>query len=318
MAENTNIEWADHTFNPWEGCTKVGPGCDHCYAENRNQRFSKGINWGAGAPRRRTSEANWRKPIKWNAEVFYVCQSCGWRGPEGKTHPMVHCCTCGGSLKKTRPRVFCASLADVFDNEIDIVWRDDLFDIIDSTPNLDWLLLTKRIGNVEQMLIDIYRDKLPDNVHLGATIVNQTEADRDIQRLLKIKARFHFLSIEPLLSKIDLTFNDYSDGMIVQKMHSVNQVIVGGESGHDARLAHPDWVRFLRDQCEAYGVAFLFKQWGEWEPRDVVESELAESLEVQGKYIYFDGCHFVKVGKKKAGRVLDGKTHTEYPVVRDQ
>jgi len=116
MAENTKIEWCDHTFNPWEGCTKVGPGCDNCYAETRNARFAGGLalNWGHGAPRRRTSAANWRKPLSWNAahaEFF--------------------------ALHGRRQRVFCASLADVFDNEAPPQWRRDLFDVIELTPNLD-------------------------------------------------------------------------------------------------------------------------------------------------------------------------------------
>ena len=118
MSANTKIEWATHTFNPWEGCQKVGPGCDHCYAENRNARFGGGvaINWGPGAPRRRTSEANWRQPRKWNEEA----KGLG-----------------------IRYQVFCASLADVFDNAVDPQWRADLFYLIQTTPHLDWLLLTK-------------------------------------------------------------------------------------------------------------------------------------------------------------------------------
>jgi protein gp37 len=125
MSENSKIEWTDHTFNPWEGCQKVSPGCDHCYAETRNARFAGGtaINWGPGAPRRRTSPANWRKPPQWN-----------------KTHAEFF------AAHGRRQRVFCASLADVFDNAVDEQWRADLFALIRATPNLDWLLLTKRIG----------------------------------------------------------------------------------------------------------------------------------------------------------------------------
>ncbi|WP_143292922.1 DUF5131 family protein, partial [Burkholderia pseudomallei] len=176
MSENSKIEWCDHTFNPWEGCQKVGPGCDHCYAEARNARFSGGtaVNWGPGAPQRRTSPANWRKPMKWNRDgAFYA-------------------------IHGHRQRVFCASLADVFDNTVDPAWRADLFRLIADTPNLDWLLLTKRIGNVAAMLREIGIDRLPDNVWIGATIVNQEEADRDIPKLLAVPARVRFLSMEPL------------------------------------------------------------------------------------------------------------------------
>ena len=115
MAENTKIEWTDHTLNPWEGCQKVGPGCDHCYAETRNARFAGGtaINWGPGAPRRRTSASNWALPKRWNA------QSDTFMAQHGR-----------------RQRVFCASLADVFDNAVDPQWRADLFALIAATPRL--------------------------------------------------------------------------------------------------------------------------------------------------------------------------------------
>ena len=129
MAENSKIEWTDHTFNPWMGCMKVGPGCDGCYAENlMDHRYGR-VRWGAGEPRVRTSTANWRKPVQWNRDAS---------GRDGD-----------------RPFVFCASLADVFDNEVDPLWRADLFALIDATPNLVWLLLTKRIGNVMKMVEDV-------------------------------------------------------------------------------------------------------------------------------------------------------------------
>ena len=124
MVENTKIEWAHHTFNPWEGCTKVGPGCDHCYAERRNNRFHGG-NWGPGAPRRRTSPANWAKPRRWNRQAAEL---------------------------GTRYRVFCASLVDWLDNEVAVDWLADLLNLIRCTPHLDWLLLSKRIGNWEPRL----------------------------------------------------------------------------------------------------------------------------------------------------------------------
>ncbi|MGF6851142.1 protein gp37 [Paraburkholderia sp. CI3] len=177
MSQNSKIEWTDHTFNSWEGCQKVGPGCDHCYAETRNARFSGGVavNWGPGAPRRRTSPANWRKPIVWNAAHAEFFAAHG-----------------------RRQRVFCASLTDVFDNAVDPTWRRDLFDLIAKTPNLDWLLLTKRVGNVMSMISETAQYRfdlnclempcLPDNVWLGATIVNQEEADRDIPKLLAVPA----------------------------------------------------------------------------------------------------------------------------------
>lgn len=187
MAENTAIEWADHTFNPWTGCTKVSPGCDHCYAEAWAKR-SGTVRWGASEPRRRTTAANWRLPIKWNAQAER----------EGR-----------------RFRVFCSSLADVFDNAVPEAWRVDMLRLIAETPNLDWLLLTKRIGNAYTMMVEAFRagwpghgglwDRWPElfrNVWLGATVVDQAEADRDVPKLLAVPARVRFLSIEPMLGPI--------------------------------------------------------------------------------------------------------------------
>ncbi|HKT63467.1 MAG TPA: phage Gp37/Gp68 family protein [Burkholderia sp.] len=292
MSENSKIEWTDSTFNPWEGCQKVGPGCDHCYAESRNARFGGGtaVNWGPGAPRRRTSAANWRKPLQWNRDgTFYA-------------------------IHGRRRRVFCASLADVFDNEVDLLWRRDLFKLIVDTPNLDWLLLTKRIGNVPTMLRHIGVERLPDNVWLGATIVNQEEADRDIPKLLAVPARVRFLSMEPLLGPVDLErpmpgpdLDQGSGAKICQPwmiQSGIDWVIVGGESGAGARTMHADWARSLRDQCAAAGVPFLFKQWGEWAPNWFNDDA--------GK---IPGSEWMdRMGKKLAGRELDGRTHDEFPV----
>jgi protein gp37 len=338
MSENSKIEWTDHTFNPWEGCQKVGPGCDHCYAETRNARFAGGIaiNWGPGAPRRRTSPSNWRKPLQWNkahAEFF--------------------------ARHGRRQRVFCASLADVFDNAVDPAWRADLFDLIEKTPNLDWLLLTKRIGNVRKMISEtaqrrfdlecIEAPRLPDNVWLGATIVNQEEADRDIPKLLAVPARVRFLSMEPLLGQVDLTLVRGQFWALTQTMNvltgeacpslsgmapeaALDWVIVGGESGHGARPMHPVWALSLRDQCAAAGVPFLFKQWGEWQIASTENGHHDCDMERNAAHwVHFDGAltkpswhredyadadrayAMVKAGKKAAGRQLDGRTHDEFP-----
>jgi protein gp37 len=314
MAENSKIEWTDHTFNPWVGCTKVSPGCDHCYAESWAKRAGKsaGVTW--GGERRRTSAANWEQPRRWNAQAH----------KEGR-----------------RYRVFCSSLADVFDNQVPAQWRAELFALIDATPNLDWLLLTKRIGNVREMVLDMGRvmrmhndtfdPVLPRNVWLGATIVNQQEADRDIPKLLAVPARVRFLSIEPLLGPVDLR-------RLVQKAAehpergqppvsidalrgwyggagdpaSIDWVIVGGESGPGARPMSPDWARSLRDQCARAGVPFLFKQWGEWLPM----LGQAEGVAVRPKKATTpDGWVMGWAGKKAAGRRLDGAEHSGFPEV---
>lgn len=345
MSENSKIEWTDHTFNPWEGCQKVGPGCDHCYAETRNARFGGGtaINWGPGAPRRRTSASNWNKPMTWNrAHAEFFAQ-------HGR-----------------RQRVFCASLADVFDNAVDPQWRADLFELIEATPNLDWLLLTKRIGNVVDMVTEACelidhgdgwlslwaQGQWPANVWLGATIVNQEEADRDIPKLLAVPARRRFLSMEPLLGAVDLTGSCRpwgEHGASAALLSRIHWIIVGGESGPGARPMHPDWARSLRDQCTAAGVSFLFKQWGEWHTaaaigstgeavfrqfdshqqwvnkastwvqggicldRHGVEMKNGGDMQRASDAGAFPVTIMHKVGKKLAGRLLDGVQHDGFP-----
>ena len=226
MAETTGISWTDSTFNPWIGCTKVGPGCDHCYAETLMDKRWHKVQWGAGRQRERTSASNWAAPLHWEKhhEAFAV-------------------------MHDRRRRVFCASLADVFDNEAPDAWRADLFALIERTPHLDWLLLTKRIGNVHGMAP---ANGLPPNVWLGATMVNQTEWDRDMRKLLAVDASVRFVSVEPMVGPL-------SGGL---DLHGLDWVIVGGESGHGARQIHREWVDSLRRECQAASVAFFFKQWG--------------------------------------------------------
>lgn len=341
MSENTKIEWCDHTFNPWEGCQKVGPGCDHCYAETRNARFAGGtaINWGPGAPRRRTSVANWQKPLIWNKQNYWLCEECGVRGSDAdlsktKGEPCHH-----EMRSSVRQRVFCASLADVFDNQVDPQWRDELADLIETTPNLDWLLLTKRIGNVGPMLVDMFLDGAPDNLILGATIVNQKEADRDISKLLRMAVRRRFLSMEPLLGHVNLRqvpagvfaasmdaltgMWKWENGPTRRESPAIDWVIVGGESGPCARPMHPAWVRSIRDQCEAAGAPFLFKQWGEYGPVDAEKKPFLPLDEfpkdgLAGTVVtYPNGKQYLfpvkKVGKRAAGRLLDGVEHNGFP-----
>lgn len=307
MAENSNIEWCDHTFNPWIGCTKVSAGCANCYAEKQdNHRKWTPDGWGKGKPRKRTSEAYWRQPLKWN------------RDAEGAAR---------------RPRVFCASLADVFDSEVTHEWRIDLMRLIGSTPHLDWLLLTKRPQNVMPFLewaqakaegddwnnwANWLSGAPPANVWLGTSVENQQAADERIPHLLQVPAAVHFLSCEPILGPID--FNVDTEVGILSWLKSydfgseptnrVTWVIAGGESGPGARPMHPDWALSLRDQCQAAGVAFHFKQWGEY----IHESQT--NIVHNGKVrIWPDTTISYPVGKKEAGRLLDGRTWDEYPTV---
>jgi protein gp37 len=257
VAENSHISWTNHTFNPWIGCTKVSPACDGCYAAHLmgGGRYSR-VVWGepgkGEGTRSRTAPSNWAKVRKWNKQASDA---------PGKTY------------------VFCASLADVFDNAVPTEWRRDLFELIRETPNLTWLLLTKRPGNIVKLYDEAMAraewcgGPFPRNAAIGCTVVTQEEADRDVPKLLAAKAAlnpaFAFLSMEPLLGPVDLW------PMLGPHMHKgedrepVDWVIVGGETdqgAHKARVSDPAWFRSLRDQCRAAGVPFHFKQWGEWQP----------------------------------------------------
>lgn len=272
MGAHTAIEWATHTFNPWTGCQKVSPACDHCYAEATAKRAPATFGgWGSHAERKRTSESYWRQPLLWNKRA----------AKEG-----------------TRPRVFCASMADVFDNAVPEDWRIELWRLIRATPHLDWLLLTKRPQNIRKMLPseldhgrgNAWADGPWPNVWLGTTVENQAEADRRIPHLLAVPAAKRFLSCEPLLGPVDLSPRPTIDpsgrtmlpddvlrgtGMrhaappgwvYINGGPRIDWIIAGGESGPKARPSHPDWARSLRDQCQAASVPFFWKQWGEWRP----------------------------------------------------
>jgi len=361
MAENTKIEWAHHSFNPWIGCTKVSPACMHCYAERDFDHRLGQVQWRPNGTRVLTSNDNWAKPLKWNRDVqkqFEVAQAqwvsdCCWFGTKSYPEP---------KLSQFRKRVFCASLADVFEswdgpilnNKGERLWesqrgtkgwvpddgskdfsfekkpitmddvRTRLFALIDKTPNLDWLLLTKRPENVLGKCMwpihpsGIYQEGMSfaeshrrSNVWLGCSVENQEYADKRIPELLKCRdlSPVLFLSCEPLLGPVMLDriplkgFNLphldvlrkgwHSDGPFgfvgSHNAPSIDWVIAGGESGPEARPSDPDWFRSLRDQCQTAGVPFLFKQWGEF------------------------GENLQRVGKVRAGRVLDGVTHDGFP-----
>ena len=225
MAENSAIEWTDHTFNPWVGCTKISPACDHCYAEGWAKRTGGAGLW--KGERRRTSAANWKQPLKWNRDA---------------------------ERSGSRRKVFCASLADVFDNQVPEEWRTDLWSLIVDTPSLDWLLLTKRPQNIAKMLPPVWDDGWP-NVWLGTTVENQDEMAKRRGHLLAVPAAVHFLSVEPLLERVWLPAKD-------TYWYALDWVIVGGESGPGARQMNPDWARSLRDECAEMDVAFFMKQMG--------------------------------------------------------
>lgn len=268
MAKNSRIEWTTHTFNPWWGCVKMSPACKHCYAESWSKRVGKSV-WGIDAPRRFFGEKHWLEPLKWNAEA---------------------------ARTNSRPRVFCASMADVFEDrdELDF-WRERLWKLIEATPNLDWLLLTKRPDLVNKKVP--WGNNWPLNVWMGTTVENQTWANKRLPKLASIPAAVRFISAEPLLGPIDL--GTWSD--------QINWVITGGESGGKARPSSPSWFRDLLNQCMAANIPFHFKQWGDWGPGQGINLARARSARVA------DGTTMLRVGKKVAGRTLDGLTWDGLP-----
>ncbi len=348
MGETTAIEWATATFNPWIGCTKVSPGCAHCYAERDMDHRRGRVKWGKGNPRSRTSVEYWKQPLRWNR----------------------------AAIDGIRPRVFCSSLADVLDDEVPIEWLADLLHLISLTPHLDWLLLTKRPQNWGDRIHLAFQvgfdgdewasywldGDVPANVWMGTTVEDQQRAVERIPHLLEIPARVRFLSCEPMVGPVDLrewlnvcpvnrstihaesgAIADHGWGWEKNNMRGtpwkgtgLSWIICGGESGPQARPMHPEWARTLRDQTDAAGVPFLFKQWGEWLPghhyqysdaatkRDpALEQSRVFCMDWDGERYDVSGGGWsdepsddavYRVGKKAAGRSLDGRTWDGFPV----
>lgn len=277
MGEQTKISWTDSTFSPWIGCQRVSPGCENCYAEALDKRVGGGIDpsdgvkktrWGPSAPRIRTSAANWKKPIAWNRAA--------------------------AKLQK-RHLVFCSSLADVFEDREELIpWRRDLFELIDATPALTWLLLTKRPENIAPMAPPRWAQmwlggEFPRNVWLGTTVEDRLRAAKRLPFLLEIPAAVHFVSAEPLLEDIDLApwmwptrwhwdagfatpeaalagggwAKKKPQSLVSAGRNFIDWLIVGGESGGGARKFDLAWARKLREQATESGhTVFFMKQKG--------------------------------------------------------
>ena len=336
MGQNTKIEWASMSFNCWWGCTKVSKGCQHCYADTLATRYGNDI-WGPTAGRKPMSESYWKQLDKWQ------------RLAEKAT-----------TIEERFPRVFCCSMSDLFEGpetcqiqaayNVVVEGRRRLFEAIDRTPNLQYLLLTKRPENMIEFTPLSWLEQWPANVMAGTSVEDQEAADKRIPELLKVPAR-HFLSIEPLLGPVSLL--QYWQDTLTQKNPQgafgqsdtwdtwldggIDWVIVGGESGPGARPMHPDWVWTLRDQCQAADVPFHFKQWGEWLPAEATGSlEAFEEIRRIERNHYNGllakpsasdhvciipmgekGQQFCwRVGKKAAGRLLDGREWNEFPETR--
>lgn len=271
MGRDSKIQWCHHTFNPWIGCQRVSEECTHCYAAEstfvRVQRSEGRELWGneLRSERHVTSDANWRKPLAWNR----AAEDAG-----------------------ERHRVFCASLADVFEDRDDLMEpRARLFVLIEETPALDWLLLTKRPELVMEMVPESWRDGFPPQVWLGTSTGTQERANERVPHLLRCPAAVRFLSCEPLLGPVDLTgylqlteetgdpehreqhgwgYDRWSGGFIgpgasdptYDPQPGIHWVIAGGESGTNARPCNIAWVRSLVEQCQAAGVPVFTKQLG--------------------------------------------------------
>jgi protein gp37 len=291
---NSKIQWTDHTFNAWEGCTKVAPECKNCYAETLvDHRFHR-AKWGKGQPRRRTSENLWKQPLAWNktATGFAECRGCGRRGFANtwdadirKAHADAITCCPDQFLLSARPRVFCLSLGDWLDEEVPIEWLADLLARIHATPNLDWQLLTKRPGNwrerisrvlselirrsrsdhhvVAQHMVARWLDGIaPSNVWIGVS------AGADQKAALEIPAKIHFLSCEPMLHALNTT---HAAGF--------DQIIFGGESGKNARVCKVRWIRDGVGWCLTHGVLPFVKQLG----GNLSDEDLDECARASGK-----------------------------------
>jgi len=270
MAENSAIEWCDHTFNPWIGCTKIGTGCKHCYAERLNERYSW-TEWGPGGERYLTGQKNWDKPHIWNRKQAKLEQ----------VNP---------SAALLRPKVFCASLADVFDDHSSIKteWKTALWHMIWETPYLTWLLLTKRPQNISDGLT------IPNNVWIGISASNGDELDILMPHIRNKTIHKLFVSFEPLLGPVKLA-----------PWHNIiDWVIVGGESGLHARPMPILDVDDISVQCRQHNIPYFFKQHGEWISRSMINWNYIMSNKINLDPLPEDNSDspelYIKVGKKNA------------------
>jgi protein gp37 len=265
--ENSNISWCDDSFNPWYGCARVSEACRNCYAADL--ALTKGLleDWGPGTVRKRTTEEYWRQPLRWNDEA---------------------------RRSGIRRRVFCASLADIFDEEVPSEWRADLFELIRETPNLDWLLLTKRPQLIEPQLREIgVLESLPwRQIWFGTTMEDQRCFDERWLHLRQIPSVVRFISYEPALGPLILPES------VRGQLH---WLIAGGETTmrkNESRPSDPAWFRSVRDQCEHLGVSFHFKQWG----NDLVMEDGVRQWVGKTARLYRETHH-----------LLDGQVHQNFP-----
>lgn len=334
MGTQTKIEWCDHTFNAWRGCVKVAghPACDHCYADAMSKRNPQTLGtWGdatLGGKRVVAADEYWRLPAKWNRQaaatakrktVFAlslgdVCED--WRGP---MHDH-----CGNVLALPADEDLGGRVLSPMDSI-----RAKLSDTIDATEHLIWLLLTKRPGRIGEC----FGYRLRNNVLWGTSVSDQATLESYWDAMTSDRGPWTgngvFLSIEPLLSEIDLW-------QVLRNGPAPAWIIAGGESGPHARPCHPAWVRRIRDDCARMEIPFFFKQWGEWLPRRQrtsrdLTSDTWGTLTRDGTFLALatpwnghddDGetteAAMMRVGKKRAGAMLEGRIHVERPAWFDK
>ncbi|WP_374631790.1 DUF5131 family protein [Ferrovibrio sp.] len=284
MAKHSKIEWTHHSWNPWWGCTKVGPGCDNCYAEAFTRRLRMDV-FGLGKPRRTFGDKHWHQPPRWNAEA------------EREGHHAL---------------VFGDSMCDVFDKEAPAGLRGDLWQLVKATPHLIWIFATKRIGNAAKYLPADWGTGYA-NVVLLISSTGHEEYCRDMPVLRNTPARWRGVSAEPLLGPI-YPFS--------QDLAWIDWFILGGESGSDGSIRpvspmHPHWARIIVSACLQARTPVLFKQWGRYLPgsqlRDLFTD--AQLCDIKVKTVSHNNIEAAcfDVGKHRAGRVLDGIVWDQFP-----
>lgn len=287
----TKIEWAEETWNPVTGCTPVSAGCENCYARRMATRLRGRHGYPADDPFKVTLHPDrMEQPLRW----------------------------------RIARRVSVCSMGDLFHEDVRDYQFYQVYEVMERCSHHTFLLLTKR-PEIAKAVLTRYEGRtwpLP-NVWLGVTAEDQTAADERIPILLKIPAAVRFVSVEPMLGpvriKTERELHEDAAGMNLDPMFfsfnginangiGVDWVICGGESGPGARPMHPDWARSLRDQCEAAGTPFFFKQWGEW------TTQYPQGVNMASREMaYSHGETFYRVGRKAAGCLLDGREWSKYP-----
>lgn len=303
MGDKSKIEWTDATWNPVRGCSLVSEGCRNCYAMQVAGRFSGEGQAYQGLAYRNTSGAHWTGKVRLIEE--HLEDPLRWKRPR---------------------RIFVNSMSDLFHESIPTEWVLRIFEVMACAKHHQFQVLTKRPERMKYLLhypddgkfhgdsAEHHRllmtQPLP-NVWLGVSVEDQKTADERIPVLLQTPAAVRWLSVEPLLGPIDLQAPWSAMNPEYPEL-GIHWIVVGGESGNAARPMHPEWVRSLRDQCVAASVPFFFKQWGEWEHGYSHADRLFVS---RTPGILSDPVYMQRVGKKAAGRILDGREWNEYPEV---